>query len=369
MSLPSLPPASSHRKIAASKGANLYQGAMMSSSQANSGSASFPDLPSRSTSLHFNSGQLQRLSIDRTASIGPEHSGVMIMAGTHRQQLSTSGSAIDNHPSKLSRVSSEGALPPGWSVMEHSVSGQKYFYNEFNHETTWNRPQAEREPLELYKLRPEHRSLLGEQPSDQLESLPSIDGSIKPDDIKRALETVSMSELELKTKLRTIGPGLYLAKVIFESTLSWFRRWHKFAVDCRVAREVKYLRDVTICQAICRGWLERGRAERLRILLWRQSRMSCRAIRKEMAQFLAEQTKLERPWQKGQFRSWFEDWKSTQYNIGQWGHQYESMIGYRRADRKKRLAKEQWDIVEKKREEAERLRKQAEREAIEARFV
>ena len=41
---------------------------------------------------------------------------------------------------------------------------------------------------------------------------------------------------------------------------------------------------------------------------------------------------------------------------------------YRRKDRKQRLAKEQWEIVEKKREEAERLRKIAEAAAIEARF-
>ena len=232
----------------------------------------------------------------------------------------------------------------------------------------WNRPQLERDPPELYKLRPEHRSLLGEQPSDQLESLPSIEGSVKPDDIKRALETVSMSELELKAKLRTIGPGLYLAKVIFESTVKWFRRWHKFAVDCRVAREEKYEHDVILCQAVCRGWLERGRAERLRILLWRQSRMTCRAIRKELAQFLGEQARAEHPWQKGKFKNWFEDWRDTQYAVGAWGHQYESMIGYRRKDRKKRLAKEQWDIVAKKREEAERLRKIEEAAAIEARF-
>ena len=145
---------------------------------------------------------------------------------------------------------------------QHSVSGQRYYYNEVNHETMWNRPQVEREPPELYKLRPEHRSLLGEQPSDQLESLPSLDGSIKPDDIKRALETVSMSELELKTKLRTIGPGLYLAKVIFDSTMNWFRRGHKFAGDQRTAREEKYRRDVILCQAACRGWLERSRARR-----------------------------------------------------------------------------------------------------------
>jgi hypothetical protein len=306
-------------------------------------------------------------------------SGVLVMAGAnnsrhHHHRPSSlggggGGSALQHQPSsKLSQASSEGALPPGWNQLQHSVSGQPYFYNEINHETMWNRPQLERDPPELYKLRPEHRSLLGEQPSDQLESLPSIEGSIKPDDIKRALETVSMSELELKTKLRTIGPGLYLAKVIFESSVKWFRRWHTFAVDRRVAREEKYERDVTQCQAVCRGWLERGRAERLRILLWRQSRMTCRAIRKELAQFLGDQARAERSWQKGEFRDWFEDWRDTQYKVGAWGHQYESMIGYRRKDRKKRLAKEQWDIVEKKREEAERLRKIEEAAAIEARF-
>jgi hypothetical protein len=218
-----------------------------------------------------------------------------------------------------------GALPLGWSVATHSVNGKKYFYNEDSKEATWNRPAYTRDKQELYQLRPEHRSLLSEQPSDKLESLPSVDGLIKPSDISHALESVSMSELELKTKLRTIGPGLYVAKVIFQKTKDRFRRWAEWTKWTIEERETRYLRRVVLCQASCRGWLTRGKAERYRLLLWRQSRMKITEIRKEIIQKITVETRKEKEWQKGDFKRWFERWRMKQYDFG-----FEEIIGYKR---------------------------------------
>ena len=253
---------------------------------------------------------------------GSSNSGVLTMGGGG---ITSGSSLINNSHSQLHGSRSVGALPLGWSVATHSVNGKKYFYNEDSKEATWNRPAYTRDKQELYQLRPEHRSLLSEQPSDKLESLPSVDGLIKPSDISHALESVSMSELELKTKLRTIGPGLYVAKVIFQKTKDRFRRWAEWTKWTIEERETRYLRRVVLCQASCRGWLTRGKAERYRLLLWRQSRMKITEIRKEIIQKITVETRKEKEWQKGDFKRWFERWRMKQYDFG-----FEEIIGYKR---------------------------------------
>ena len=255
-------------------------------------------------------------------SISGGHSALMTMGG-----ITAGSSLLHSSHSQLNggSRSSAGALPPGWSVAKHSVNGKKYFYNENSKEATWNRPAFPRDKQDLYQLRPEHRSLLDEQPSSKLESLPSTDGYIKPSDISNALESVTMSELELATKLRTIGPGLYLAKVMLERTRSWFVRWSKWTTVTIEAREKKYLFDVIMCQSVCRGWLTRGKAERYRQLLWRQSRMKIGEIRKEIVNFVTTVSRKEKEWEKGDFKRWFERWKDKQYDF-----HFEEIIGYKR---------------------------------------
>ena len=76
-----------------------------------------------------------------------------------------------------------------------------------------------------------------------------------------------------------------------------------------------------------KGW---GRMERLRRLLWKQSRMTIGAIRKELAFYIGDMTAAERPEDKGTFRAWFEQWRTVQYNT-----HFESVIGYKRAARLK----------------------------------
>jgi len=334
MSLPEL-----SRSDAAGRGAALFAGALKSSS------AELPKIPHATAAGSSVDSRRRREqpptrmvgggdgrppmnvtsvnSVHSTHSISGGHSALMTMGG-----ITAGSSLLHSSHSQLngsSGSSSAGALPPGWSVAKHSVNGKKYFYNENSKEATWNRPAFSRDKQDLYQLRPEHRSLLDEQPSSKLESLPSTDGYIKPSDISNALESVTMSELELATKLRTIGPGLYLAKVMLDRTRSWFVRWSKWTTVTIEAREKKYLFDVIMCQSVCRGWLTRGKAERYRQLLWRQSRMKIGEIKKEIVNFVTMESRKEKEWEKGDFKRWFERWKDKQYDF-----HFEEIIGYKR---------------------------------------
>jgi hypothetical protein len=328
MSLPELKSSSSP----SINGHHLFTSAITSSSA---------ELPRITSDFHLNNNSIIRPSVNDTGgSRLSQHSGRPPLNGggshlnasnsgilTVGQGGITSGSSLlNNSQSRFHNSSSSaGALPPGWTLARHSVSGQKYFYNEDSKEATWNRPAYTRDKQELYQLRPEHRSLLSEQPSDKLESLPSEEGLIRPSDISHALESVAMSELELKTKLRTIGPGLYLAKLIFDKTKHWFSSWVEWTRQTINDREARYLRNVILCQACCRGWLTRGKAERYRLLLWRQSRMKVKEINKEIIQFVTVQTRKEKDWQKGDFKRWFERWRLKQYDF-----HFEEIIGYKR---------------------------------------
>ena len=303
--------------LSTSHGKSLFSAALTSSSS----SALLPNISAdQNNSTHTNHQSSQHGG--RPPRINNSKSGLLQTMGGG---ITSGSSLLDNSHSRISSSSSTGTLPPGWIVAQHSVNGKKYFYNENSKETTWNRPAFTRDKQALYQLRPEHRSLLDEQPSDKLESLPSVEGYIKPTDISRALESVTMSELELKTKLRTIGPGLYLAKIIFDRTRSWFDRWSTWTKDTIEERETRYIRHITICQAQCRGWLSRGKQERYRLLLWRQSRMKIGEIRKEITNNLILQTRKEKEWAKGDFKRWYERWRAKQYDFG-----FEEIIGYKR---------------------------------------
>ena len=326
MSLPEL-----NRSDTAGRGHHLFAGALTPSSA----SAELPRISSQS--FHpIISPYVSGISTNSTGG-RPPLNGHSQINGSHSGLLSTgdggggggitSGSSLLNnsHSHQLHGSRSAGALPPGWSLATHSVNGKQYFYNENSKEATWNRPAYTRDQQELYQLRPEHRSLLSEQPSDKLESLPSEEGLIKPSDISHALESVTMSELELKTKLRTIGPGLYLAKMIFEKTKRWFESWATWTKDTIEERETRYLRHVVQCQASCRGWLTRGKAERYRQLLWRQSRMKIGEIKKEIVNYMTVETRKEMEYEKGDFKRWFERWRLKQYDF-----HFEEIIGYKR---------------------------------------
>ena len=321
MSLPEL-----SKSGTAGKGTALFAGAL---NLASSASAELPRISANFSQQQQHQKQHQQHQQHQqqpSHNLQTQGSGLMMAMGG----ITSGSSLLNNSHSQLNASQSAGVLPPGWTVAQHSVNGKKYFYNEDSKEATWNRPAYTRGKQELYQLRPEHRSLLDEQPSDKLESLPSVEGYIKPTDISRALESVTMSELELATKLRTIGPGLYLAKIIFDRTRNWFDRWAQWTKDTIEDRETRYLRNVVCCQAQCRGWLTRGKAERYRQLLWRQSRMKIGEIRKEIVRFLVTETNKEQQrdyynGQEGDFKRWYERWQSKQYDF-----HFEEIIGYKR---------------------------------------
>ena len=255
-------------------------------------------------------------------------SGFMFSLENRSSVVSAVRESLSQSVKPKSSVQEDGSLPRGWVMARHSKTGRSYYFHEESLQSTWERPLRGREPFEKYKLKPAHRALVGQLPSEKMEALPSPTGFIKPSDVARAVEGVVLSELELATKLRTIGPALYLAKALFDRTMRWFDRWRVFAQETIRDREERYNRKITLVQAQMRGWLQRGRADRLRALRKRQARMNIRSIRAEMRDFgqmITEKTESK------DFVEWWEAWMDTCYRTN-----FASVLGWRRYIKKKK---------------------------------